>query len=278
MSSIEFTKCRDIPKDWDVRFRDLQIPEVKRVGVRFAANVDRIRFTANVPTAMAYKAFATMSLWQQSGGDSEKFIEIQGSNAFSPEEEAKITRLAERCVKGAEDIRLGDGLRAILEGIVIGAWTSFEVLAGDLWVESLMLKPDPLAKASFANSFPPDRIGVEKKVRQLMRRAEGIRGRYQEAFSETATAVLFAIQAFSDVLVLEGVRNLLVHKAGIVDAMFLTRVGEHADEYRRHNLHAMQLGDVLTVDGNLAKNLANSAVAFSTELLNFVDGWFATHP
>jgi hypothetical protein len=170
------------------------------------------------------------------------------------------------------------GIEAVLASVVMHAWTTFEVVAGDLWTEAALLRPDPIARATFPKNFPPDRETVEKTARQRMRRLEGIHARYRESFGATDTAPLLGAQDFLNMWVLEGVRNALVHKGGRVDGMFLTRVAEHSAEYRLFNLHFLREGQEIPITGRLVKDIAGSALSAAAALIIFVNNWFTVHP
>jgi hypothetical protein len=173
-------------------------------------------------------------------------------------------RAIDRLEKLLEDVpsTWDDGLYATLSAMVTTGWTTFEVLATDLWEAALNYQPRHLSDLSGTRKrisgkagsigrekeeakqeergavSPPDLLNVMRRVTrgtynagELMgtilkenfafHKLSGIRQAYSAAFSKKSDGVDTALANISlDKLNL--VRNLLLHKSGIVDQKFLT--------------------------------------------------------
>jgi hypothetical protein len=137
-----------------------------------------------------------------------------------------------------------DGFPSLFSSIVIGAWTMFEILSTDLWVTTIDLKPNPYA-VRFANSADKGE-GKSLSIAQMASYGEqdfnigGMMGRilYTEGKAEftslnsTKKAYKRAfgneISIFNDqqLKLLELVRNLFVHNAGVIDPKFMKDLKE----------------------------------------------------
>ena len=175
------------------------------------------------------------------------------------------------------------GLDALLSAQVVGAWTAFEVLSGDLWIAAVNAAPAaavrwaqkdsdkavPLSKLvkygdhSFnLGAIMGDVLAAEEKVSFLTLTSTRIA--YEKAFDR-------APSAFNDpqLKLLELVRNLIVHNGGKVDQTF-------KDQLRQCNLerHAdcvdVQLGLPYVIDGPLAARFTDAASKGGASLIKFV--------
>lgn len=190
---------------------------------------------------------------------------------------------------------------AMLASYVTGAWTAFEALAVDLWETALNEHPMGLAnldgklsrltktKQTIDKSIERDSKSVplnfinrfEFDIRHHMgtlflmqrryefTRLQGIRAAYVEAFSKDYEQLDPIVT--SDALdALSVVRNLLVHKAGIVDAEY---------EKRAKNLRIPKLavGQLLKLDGETVVGLIKPVFALGGHLIAAVDRWIEKH-
>jgi hypothetical protein len=277
----------------DRAYRQLTVStkELQETARAFLANVDRAIAVAEfAPFALGLanllrKGIASMRnphIGRFSSGPlgnthvSPPVPELFSPETLTPELRSQATLIGneelDRWAACHSDVWQGAG--AVLAAIVVDVWTAFEALAGDLWVEAVLARPVPLAHVAFANKPSLDRATVEKRARQKMRRLSGIMDAYRESFGAGATQSLFDRPEFAVLWVLEGVRNVLVHKGGHVDEMFLGRVNDHVAHYRGFDLHSVRKGELLNLDGERASRLSDAAVRASVGLIRFVDEWF----
>jgi hypothetical protein len=201
------------------------------------------------------------------------------------------------------DFAASRSLEASLMSYITTAWTIIETMSGDLWEAAINAHPGTLAhlngKAnrlkrshdrSSASSKEPresktvplDAIAmhgfdVRAQMGAILRAAkfefsrfESIREAYASAFDRDFTQI---DQALSNAALdaLNAVRNLIVHKDGIVDAEFLKK---------RSTLTSLpkgQVGKILFLDGEIIVALIKPAITAANQLLRAVDDWLAKH-
>lgn len=200
------------------------------------------------------------------------------------------------------DASVKRGLESTLRGLVVGAWTTFEVLASDLWETAVDLYPYPLASLSGASpakakraltaladdvatpavqskSIRMDylqahgfdlsrRMGTVLRERFNFQVLDGIRTAYFSAFADEASEVRALIA--SDALgALATVRNLLVHRSGFVDRRFMDDHGRNGVLQRI--FPSPTLGDLLEVSGLAVHSLVEPTIQAGTDLLLAID-------
>jgi hypothetical protein len=203
---------------------------------------------------------------------------------------------AEALVSGviAHGTRVSNGFIAMLANTVINLWTAYETLAGDLWETALNIHPHELAKLqgqkkhkSHASDDDKDSkqvdlnflhkhrydvsevMGTLLKTRYEFSRIEKIREAYKDAFwcefPDVDTMVGDTLYA------LACTRNLLVHKAGIVDEKFLRntkRIGIFTGAV---------VGEELFIDGKLVAKFIVDTLTSGIALVRAVDDWLGAH-
>jgi hypothetical protein len=178
---------------------------------------------------------------------------------------------------------------SLLATQVQSAWSAFEVLATDLWVEAVNRRPGTLVKNFLAKqneraqekSIPISvlsRYGHDlTSCMGTMLRDQGkvdfksltsIRADYERTFGPAVKPSI----AGPDLLLLESTRNLLAHRSGIVDDRFLQAVGS-STLYK-----GLASGIALPLDGDAAATLTSAAVDCGVALATFVDQWLIDHP
>ena len=187
----------------------------------------------------------------------------------------------------AVDSDFKTSLEAMLASYITGMWTAFETLAGDLWERALNVSPENLAtlqgvpRGQQRKSIDLDIIklhgfDLQQKMGTILRGKyemsglSEIRRAYAHAFVVDADAIIAAIN--DPVLEkLSAVRNLIVHKAGIVDQEYLERTKHFGD------LPPAMLLIHLPIDGQFVSGLLRSSTAVSFTLLKSVDEWIDQH-
>lgn len=192
-------------------------------------------------------------------------------------------------------------IQKIFHSMLISAWTAIEVMLGDLWEAALNLRPVGLAslrgssngnKTSNRAKGQPDGKWISQqdledngfdlsgKMGTLLRRdfgfinLEGSIAAYQKAFSCDSDHVLGAIQ--NPILkALFAIRNVLVHKAGIVDKIFRDDA-DGIDVLKKWS--SQKDGTLIEFDGEDIKALIEPATKLGAYLIVAVDDWITNHP
>src|SRR5262249_2336111 len=144
-----------------------------------------------------------------------------------------------------------------LSYIVVGGWTAFETMAGDLWEQAVNIHPETLAalvgtkpikskeKDGFGSLRPPrqatamresksidldilrfhnfdvkDKMGTLLKGRYDFARLSEIRLAYVQAFSEYNDAI-YSLLGSNKLDALNAIRNVIVHNAAFADEKYL---------------------------------------------------------
>jgi hypothetical protein len=225
----------------------------------------------------------------------EVFNELMDDAQANPEQHLKEGKqiagrffwLADR----AETMR--ERLTIPLASTLIHAWTAFETAAGDLWEQSLNTCPEPWAIAAL--SAEPDTRGesfgalsnfihdliVDRETDRpgsLIRRAgkynlqifPGIIRAYVAVFGKDAKS-LFQKEPFRLLQVLCAIRNLLVHRAGLVDRQFLDAADEFSEEFKHCGIEAPELGRPLAIEGLMVSKLILATSVATAELFKFIE-------
>jgi hypothetical protein len=211
---------------------------------------------------------------------------------------------AARSLKGLTETPLGAfGFVEMLAAHVTGIWTAIETMFGDLWESALNSHPKTLAslngkprriggtnretssehRGGNIPSFDPKSIplylvemnnfDLRSSMGSLFRRQRrfeftrltSVREAYSCAFSEKYGKIDAAL-ASKSFDALSAVRNLLVHKAGIVDA-------EYLKQSSFLNVPKAKIGKPIHLDGENVAELIGKAIASSRSLLTAVDDW-----
>ncbi|HEX5424631.1 MAG TPA: hypothetical protein VFW94_13875 [Candidatus Acidoferrales bacterium] len=167
------------------------------------------------------------------------------------------------------------------------AWTAFEVLASDLWVAAVNLQPNPLA-VRFSQSLQDKAQGKSVTVSSLAAygdhdfnlsnlMGEVLRDKADFASLQTTRAAYERtfgtdVPAFTspNLRLLELVRNLILHKAGIVDSVFLKALRDKAIKVSHPDLSTLEGGQQLPITRSLAAALIDSAVDSGIAIMEFV--------
>ncbi|MBC7683902.1 MAG: hypothetical protein H7176_01585 [Bdellovibrionales bacterium] len=146
-------------------------------------------------------------------------------------------------LRGLNDAAFADASRELLLQGVVLCWSAFEVIARDVFVATLNMRPglterllaDPVAKRRFELSKIPletisahgfdlsKRMGTLLAEQQDLSDLKSIKAVYEALFPE-AVAVATAL-ADPDLRLLAERRHLIVHKRGMVDLNFYQKTG-----------------------------------------------------
>lgn len=177
--------------------------------------------------------------------------------------------------------RLGDyAIDAWLASIITGAWTTFEVMATDLWECALNCHPHELTNMGdksislkMLQKYGYDlraKMGTLLKDKLGARGLEEIRKGYELAFSKNRVNIDKAIMDES-LTIIQAVRNVIVHRAGIVDEKFCEQAKKSV------LLSRLEPDDKICLDGELVKALVEPVIQCCLDLLLAVDRWLQNH-
>lgn len=188
---------------------------------------------------------------------------------------------------------------------ITGTWTAIETLLGDLWEASLNYHPrtlallkgkaERIAKLSKglaqnqrsnretqreSKNVPLDLIGMNdfdlrncmgtvfrRQGRFEFTRLTNIREAYSQAFSENSGPIDSALRSPS-LDCLNVLRNIIVHKALIADAEYLS----HS---KFLNIPKAEIGTPVHLDGKIVSDLIRQAISSTKRLSIAVDNWIA---
>jgi hypothetical protein len=184
-----------------------------------------------------------------------------------------------------------EGFNTLMSAQLVLAWTAFETLAGDLWEEAINFHPqtlatrasellkDPATKGIQEPSLPilylsEHDFNLEKKMGTAIRVHRGnpfqsldsIANTYQTTFpkgwvndqnfwKDTGVRSAFLL------------RNLIVHRAGVVDEEFRKKSKPYA------KLQGFKVEERFYLDGELLSELVLSLLDFAHRLIQSVDKW-----
>lgn len=187
-----------------------------------------------------------------------------------------------------------EAVQATMAAMLIGLWTAFESLAQDTWIAAVNLSPAPLADNVMSAQESALKTGNQSKAFTYdhfvgsgydFRRTMGsllfaekkvdfqslktIRAAYSVAFAGKLEPIFEA--SSTDLFRLETIRNLFVHKGGLVDKKFIKRMGNEPDMQGSE-------GRSLVVHGEYVAAKANAIALCSSKLIQGVDKWLLDHP
>jgi hypothetical protein len=302
-NGTEVQILRGVPKtnypalvDWAriERGHHYQSPCLKKTLEAFRDNQDRILALSLMPGVVA--AYALHN-------DPERQAGIKSPNALNIGMGA-VEKYAE-VIPAAQH-----GIKTLFSSVVIGAWTAFESLATDLWIESLNQRPtslgatalkaqrrrnesegedeSPEQKAQAGKAKPSvvsvdalakygfdlkNRIGyfLWRERRFNFNTLADLRRTYRFAFGPI-TEPWFDEPPFADLATLEAMRHVLTHRGGRVDENFMDRVRDHPE------LKNLKQDDHLELDGVIVARYAEAAIMAGGALAVHVDDWLIQNP
>lgn len=195
-----------------------------------------------------------------------------------------------------------DGIQATFGSMIIGAWGAFEALASDIWIKSVNSRPLTLGKQAATKptfieatdgaterknnqqersltmkELADSGFDVSSKIGTILRRKgvvnfdlfHNIIRAYELIFDKKIRS---AFDKEPDLQVVSLVRNLLAHRAGIIDNKFIEKLPNGNSELR------LSVGSRIVLTGPMVCSYIDSLVLCSTELLRFVDDWLKVNP
>jgi hypothetical protein len=185
-----------------------------------------------------------------------------------------------------------EAVQATMAAMLTGLWTAFESLAQDTWITAVNLHPDPLAKRVLS---PKTDLGTGTQLKSIttdqivghdfdlsgsmgivlfrlravdFQQLKTIRLAYKVAFADELEPIFaeYNVELFR----LETVRNLFVHKGGLIDRKFVERMGNEVG-------FKDKIGYSLSVSGEYVADKANVVSVCSNRLIQAVDKWLTVN-
>ena len=159
---------------------------------------------------------------------------------------------------------LSEGITAMLIGMITGMWTSFEVLAEDLW--NAAIKERPLLNQNWTS---------KERETSGFRSVKRLKSLYSFTFRQDAADIQKTIGDER----IEGLaltRNLLTHTLGRIDKEFDCRRGPSIPSLSCFD--AFQLHQEIEVTGPIVQHLISPLPVLGLDLIHHVDQWIHNHP
>ena len=212
--------------------------------------------------------------WHKSDPDFERYVLNVGINGLN------------QIAAGIGD-PMHEAMQASMSAMLIGLWTAFESLSQDTWIVAVDARPVPFAQrvldpgadlkggdqsktvswkvisgAGFDLRGSMGRVLVRAKKVDFQQ-LESIRAAYKIAFAGELEKIFESYN--NDLSLLEAVRNLFVHKGGIVDEKFVNRVQNIP------RAKGAEIGKAANVNGKFVSQRAESVLNCAIALVNAVD-------
>jgi hypothetical protein len=186
---------------------------------------------------------------------------------------------------------LGATLDTLMTSQVLLIWAAFETMAGDLWEAAVNAHPQTLARLGGKLGRDKDKgktlpmhyleqhgYNLEHVMGTVLRdhrfsfaKLDNIEKAYRSAFPDGSKPGSEEFWQDASLKAICALRNLIVHKAGVVDEDFLKTRGPHPQ------VAHLSLNERFTPDGLILQRVFREFVAFSEDLMQSVDNWVATH-
>ena len=303
MDETDYEIIRTIDRPYQTVQEKIETAALGDVVAAFAKNADRALASPILTAGLFYSIHMELILSGaiKSVGISSarpKPLSVPGGQSvFSGVED----RLLARAVIGdRQEIR--DGLTSILPSLVIASWTAFEVLASDLWLavyESLPNEfrvltghegridsqielsgiPRKPLKPSGLKPVKPIPLGLSgkdalAKAKLTFASLTKIRIAYSRLFSEQfqfeETKAIDTVLCANRLDAVSLTRNVLVHKSGIADPVYLDRIKGVP------TAPVAELGSPIVLNGIMTKVLVDSVVTLGSQLAKAADLWVQT--
>jgi len=196
-------------------------------------------------------------------------------------------------LNGFEEQSFKQAISALLSSVVVFSWTGFECLCTDTWVEAVNSRPSALARSAASSADKDSNDAAEygrpsgKSVpfELIAKNSFDLRGCMGEIlkakfeFTSVRKIKKAYVAAFGklpefdaifddpEVVKLQAIRNLIVHRAGLVDEAFNSRM----------NL-ALPVGSQYEFIGQDAGQYVSASIRRGLQLVKFVDDYLTAHP
>ena len=280
----------------------INLPQIKEAGERFENNLLRGNYLLRFPEYLARHCSSTFAAIYRKHAvldPRDKFDSLDGINTPGIGFKTMEIVLSESGTPEAHA-----AIEYLLTSVLLNAWLSLEVLATDMWVVAVNMRPmslgdnaflaarhekakDRLISTSETNAKPGVegiRIDVLRehdfdlggKMGSILHRSRkfdfnslaGIEYAYKTCFGENVSKLFDE----TEIRALEIIRHLLVHRGGLVDEQFKKRMEKNA------KWAYLNMGDSFPVDTAVAVDYSNAASRTGTLLLQAVNQWLEDNP
>lgn len=308
---IEFLGDLDVGDATHVLFPNLQpkTPEYRDIGATFTASLGRVIALGWLPAELTYWS----ALYAVAGCEakSQLGLEILPDTSGSEFEEKMDSILAQISpfndqdpsqagrnifLNGHSRLKImlqqtkhigayrhrRQALEALLSAMITGAYAALEAMATDLWIAAVNRHPSLASKYTEKSGDKQISYSVIRGYGFDLRTSMGkilfenkrvsfqsfydIKSAYQDAFGEDFSDVFKDIDS---VVCAEKIRHLIAHRGGLIDAKFKNEMKNFAD------YSDLSLGEMLPLNGPMAREQIDSCAKFGTALFNAVDNWSA---
>ncbi len=252
----------------------IQSPCLHRVVGVFERNLRRGKLLCLLPELLA--ASTTCTAFAIHGRPQEEIDAIRPVIGF-----ASVEGALRAASPVGEEVR--DSLQHLLESVFLNHWTAFEVLATDLWIDAVDARPTSLGQVAFRKAasnadnplmvFPPDgKAGTylyHLKVKpfgwnMLDHMARG----YKVCFGTPLSKLLLE----PELMALQAIRQILIHRAGIADGRFVGKMKGHS------KWSALEAGDSFPMDAEIVSAYFFETLRCAIALIQAVDQWLIENP
>jgi hypothetical protein len=262
----------------------------EKPATTFARNMDRVLVLGKLPEFLIFQSEWSRGLTPHGDIDRHeakdppkvpgppRVYHIEHNVHFDPEQFFKIipSRGTSLAVEG------------LLSSMLLGTWTAFEALAGDLWESAVNAHPDcvipadpPGRKALRLGKRPQSKsielwdvrdhgydlrgkVGTVLKGTANFTNLAAMQEEYRSAFRNTRVNKVLAHESIESLQLL---RNNFVHKGGLADAEFVDRAKDHPD------LHGFRENEPIPLDGEFVERMISPVIRCSLALIRVVDRW-----
>jgi hypothetical protein len=285
----------------------LESSEIKEAILAFVANIEQFHQFAALPVSLFGLGGWIQEEWSKAAENcTNRAFEEDDTKRMDVQEELK--RSVENCHVHNDTLRhrfesltrctdvlgqdsdeesfVDDGLRAFLSAQTILCWTLFEATAKDIWIAALNSRTCSLGTNIAKNPHGGNsNEGKQIKLSELERHGWNVVGKlgtiysykydfsrceecgdaYYDAFRDDSFRKLFASQELRR---LNAIRNLFVHKAGIIDEKFITQ----------SRIPGLKVGAVFRTSPADVSSLCKEAIDILCNLAKLVDQWLKANP
>ena len=189
-----------------------------------------------------------------------------------------------------------DALQAVLQNQIVFAWTAFEVLAADLWIEALNFEPKialelittaqnqgsglvnkDVGKTYSVDTFAKFGFDLSRNMGTILSQRYGNFLRLtniERAYGDAAMALPMDGKAGTCLRLLEHLRNVIVHRGGVVDAEYKRKISSMPINLLQGvpTHFTCAEGDVLELSCGSVAEITFIAIKFCNAIIELVEG------
>ncbi len=309
MFDFKFEKSVGFSRSYEELRTEIKTEKLKQLAETFSSNIFRVKALGFLPLEMNYwssimascivQALVFLGKGTLDGSLDNQTLALANSymsagndrrSSMSPlEQENDTIRVSAGNIKAliaSDDSKtFATGHEAILSSMIVEAWSAFEALSVDLWINLLNTYPYPLAtnfcRKSDAKTVTLDQIAkygfdLRNQMGNIVRSfskanfddLKGINEAYKNAFGADFIDVL---SDEKHLFIAEKTRHLIAHRSGIVDEKYLSQC---KNEYP---FAGFIVNERIPLDGIIVSQLVDACVQGGVDLLKWADKWSVAH-